>query len=180
MSSLTAFIRMLARETPTSTGGESMSQPYIMTGTVGERWPVKVSNMAAYDVDLDTVGLEPCVISTKDPSDQEFMVAVLIPEGQSAIVIPKWAFGDVIDESQIMVANSPQSIVSHNGGDFIVAKHIEGQPEYMELPDDIRNTKEAAELYDPRIVNGSIMQSTYDYAKTQDEINQKYSKKLIK
>ena len=121
MSSLTAFIRMLARETPTSTGGESMSQPYIMTGTVGERWPVKVSNMAAYDVDLDTVGLEPCVISTKDSSDQEFMVAVLIPEGQSAIVIPKWAFGDVIDESQIMVANSPQSIVSHNGGDFIVA-----------------------------------------------------------
>ena len=50
----------------------------------------------------------------------------------------------------------------------------------MELPDDIRNTKEAAELYDPRIVNGSIMQSTYDYAKTKDEIRKKYSKKLIK
>ncbi|MBQ6546893.1 MAG: hypothetical protein IJL74_02715 [Bacilli bacterium] len=158
----------------------SSNKPFILTGTVGERWPVKLSDMAAYDVDVATIGLDPMTISTKDPDDQEFMVAFNIPEEVSAKVIPSWAFADdgSIDESQIMIANSPSSMVDHNGGDYIVAKHIPDMPEYMELSEEERNTKETAQLYDPRIVNGSIMQTTYDHALTQDEIIAKYQESI--
>ena len=153
----------------------SPNKPFVLTGTVGERWPVKPSNMSAYDVDPASIGTTPITISTKDPSDQEFMVAVNIPIGMSAKVIPSWAFSeDGIDESQIMIANSPDSMVSHAEGDYIVAKHIPGKPEYWQLPEEVRNTKEAADLYDPRIVNGSIMDTTYDHALTQEEIIAKY------
>lgn len=78
------------------------------------------------------------------------------------------------DESQVRVANSKNSLVSHNGGDYVVAKHIPGEPEYMQLPEDERNTREAAKLYSPRIINGSVMQTTYDHALTQEEIITKY------
>ncbi len=154
----------------------SPNKPFVLTGTVGERWPVNLSNMSAYDVDLATISIDPVTISTKDPSAQEFMVAVLIPEGMSAKVIPSWSFKDdgTIDESQIMVANSVSSLVSHNGGDYMVAKHIPGQPEYMQLPEEQRNSLEAVKLYDPRIVNGSIIQTTYDLALSQSEIVEKY------
>lgn len=154
----------------------SPAKPYVITGTVGERWPVKPTNMSAYDVDVATIGVEPIVVSTKDPSDQEFMVAFNIPEGTDARVVPSWAFLEdgSIDESQVMLANSLDSVVPHNGGDYIVAKHIPGQPEYMELPEHIRNTPEMARLYDPRVINGSVMETTYDHALTQAEIVGKY------
>lgn len=154
----------------------SPTKPFVLTGTVGERWPVKQSNISAYDVDPTTIGIEPMTIFTKNPSQQEFLVAINIPEGISTKVIPSWAFGSdgTIDESQIMVANSDSSLIGHNGGDYIVAKHIPGQPEYMQLPEEKRNTREAAKLYDPRIINGSIMQTTYDHAPTQLEITEKY------
>lgn len=154
----------------------SPNRPFVLTGTVGERWPVKPSNMSAYDVDPATIGIIPVTISTKDPSAQEFMVAVKIPEGMSAKVVPSWAFGEggIIDESQIMYANSESSLVSHNGGDYLVAKHILGQPEYMQLPEEQRNSVEAAKLYSPRIINGSVMETTYDHALTQSEIVEKY------
>ena len=155
----------------------SPQKPYIITGTVGERWPVKPSNITAYEVDPAAIDVVPMIVSTKDPSDQPFMVARFIPEGQAAQVIPSWAFGDdgSIDETQIMVANAPTAVVSHNGGDYVVAKHIEGEPEYFELPEEVRNTKEAAKKYDPRIINGSVMQTTYDHAATQEEITARYS-----
>lgn len=155
----------------------SPQKPYILTGTVGERWPVKPSNMSAYDVDPVTIGVNAVTISTKDPSDQEFLVAMNVPEEVKGIkVVPSWAFGDdgSIDETQLMVANSESSMVSHDGGDYVVAKHISGQPEYMELPESKRNTREMAELYDPRVINGSVMQTTYDHAKTKQEITDKY------
>lgn len=154
----------------------SPDRPFVLTGTVGERWPVKPSNMRAYDVELSSVGINPVIISTKDPSDQEFMVAVNIPEETSAMVIPSWAFSDdgTFDESQIMIANSKSSLVPHNGGDYVVAMHIPGLPEYMELPEEKRNTEASARLYSPRIVNGSVMQTTYDHALTQSEIIEKY------
>lgn len=160
----------------------SPSKPFVLTGTVGERWPVKPSNMSAYDVDPATISIYPVTISTKDPSDQEFMVAVNIPKGMSSIVIPSWAFADdgTVDETQIMVANSESSLVSHNEGDYIVAKHIPGQPEYMQLPEEQRNSIEAAKLYDPRIINGSVMQTTYDHASTQEEIIAKYQQTGLK
>ena len=150
-------------------------KPFIITGTVGERWPVKPSNMSAYDVDSTTVGLSPMTVSTKDPSNQEFMVAFHVPEGVEVSVVPSWAFSDDgIDQSQVMKSNSPDSMVEHAGGDYVVAKHIPGRPEYMQLSEAERNTKEAAKLYDPRIINGSVMQTTYDHALTQDEIIVKY------
>ncbi|MBQ6495225.1 MAG: hypothetical protein IJI49_04415 [Bacilli bacterium] len=160
----------------------SPERPYIITGTMGERWPVKPSNMSAYDVNTKEIGIEPITISTKDPSNQEFMIAVHIPEGQTARILPSWAFSDdgKIDETQVMVANSIDSKVPHNGGDYVVAKHIPGQKEYWELPQEIRDTKEAAKLYSPRIINGSIMQTTYDHAQTIEEILEKYeNNKLI-
>lgn len=52
--------------------------------------------------------------------------------------------------------------------------HIPGLPEYMELPEEKRNTEASARLYSPRIVNGSVMQTTYDHALTQSEIIEKY------
>lgn len=154
----------------------SPTKPFVLTGTVGERWPVKISNMSAYDIDPTTISVIPVTISTKDPSAQEFMVAVNIPKETTAKVVPSWAFRDdgTIDESQIMIANSPSSLVSHNSGDYVIAKHIPGQPEYMQLPEEERNSVEAAKLYDPRIINGSIMQTTYDHAPTQSEIVEKY------
>ena len=154
----------------------SPQRPYVITGTAGERWPVKLSNLSAYDVDPSTIRIEPITVSTKDPSEQEFLVALNIPETTTAEVIPSWAFKDngTIDETQIMIANSPSSMISHNQGDFIIAKHIEGQPDYLELPEEIRNTKESAILYDPRVINGLIMAKTYDHAQTQEEIKDKY------
>ena len=100
----------------------------------------------------------------------------ILPEKEAFRVIPSWAFSDdcSIAASQIMMANSEDSEVSHDGGDFVVAKHIPGRKEYMELSEEERNTKEAAELYDPRIVNGSIMKTTYDHASTKEEIIVKY------
>lgn len=160
----------------------SPDRPFVLTGTVGEKWPVKPSNMSAYDVDSSTIGLKPVTISTKDPSAQEFLVAIYIPEGISVKIVPSWAFADdgTFDESQIMVANSESSLVSHNGGDYVVARHIPGQPEYMELPENQRNTREAVKLYSPRIINGSVMQTTYDHALTQHEIVTKYQHAELK
>lgn len=160
----------------------SPTKPFVLTGTVGERWPVKLSNMSAYDVDVEKVGVTPITISTKDPSAQEFMVAVNIPEGMSANVVPSWAFREdgTIDETQIMIANSPSSLVSHQEGDYIVAKHIPGQPEYMQLSEEERNSEVVSKLYDARIVNGSIMETTYDHALTQSEIIEKYQHTNIK
>lgn len=154
----------------------SPKRPYILTGTVGERWPVKESNLSAYDVDPEIIGIEPITISTIDPSEQEFLVAMFIPEETTEKVIPSWAFLDdgTIDETQIMIANSEFSKVSHNGGDYLVAKHIPGRPEYVELSDEERNCKETAKLYQPRIINGSVMKTTYDHAFTKEEIINKY------
>ncbi len=159
----------------------SPDRPFVLTGTVGERWPVKPSNMTAYDVDSSTIGVNPTTISTKDPSEQEFLVAYHIPIGQSLEVVPSWAFSSdgTIDETQFMVANSESSMVPHDTGDYVVAKHIEGQPEYMQLPEEQRRTKEVAKLYSPRIINGSIMKTTYDHALTQEEIKEKYSSKTM-
>ena len=153
-------------------------RPYIITGTVGERWPVKPSNLTAYKVDPSEITVEPITISTKDPDDQEFLVACQIPLDQKIRVVTKWAFRSdgTIDESQIITSNMESSKVSHEDGDYIVAKHIEGAPEYMELPEQARNTKEAATLYSPRIINGSVMMTTYDHASTKEQITNKYKK----
>ena len=72
----------------------SPNRPFVLTGTVGEIWPVKPSNMTAYDVDIASIGIQPVTISTKDPSEQEFLVAVHIPVEQSIEVIPSWAFSN--------------------------------------------------------------------------------------
>lgn len=151
-------------------------RPFVLTGTVGERWPVKPSNISAYDVDPKTISIKQKTISTKDPVEQEFLVAVRIPEEVSFKVIPRWAYRSdgSIDEAQISVANSKSSAVSHNGGDYVIAKHIDGQPEYMQLPEEERNTIETSKLYAPRVINGGIMQTTYDCALTQSEIINKY------
>ena len=155
----------------------SPTRPYVVTGTSGERWPIKASNLSAYDVEVEQIGLTPIIVETKDPSDQQFLVAVFIPDGTKLIVTPSWAFqkDGTIDKTQFMYANSEDSKVPHNGGDYVVAKHIDGQPEYMQLTEEQRNTREAAKLYDPRIINGSIMQITYDHALTQEEIIDKYN-----
>ena len=151
-------------------------RPYILTGTVGERWPVKPSNLSAYEVNPEDIGVVPMPISTKDPSDQEFLVAAKIPLDKHIKIISKWAYKDdgTIDESQVLTTNLEDSKISHGEGDYIVAKHIDGEPEYMELPEEVRNTKEAATKYSPRIINGSVMETTYDHAKTQEEIKEKY------
>lgn len=151
-------------------------RPYIITGTVGERWPVKPSNLGSYEVNPEDITPTPLPISTKDPSDQEFLVACHIPDGQNVKVISKWAFKDdgTIDESQVLTTNLPDSKIPHANGDYIVAKHIEGEPEYMELPEEVRNTKEAATKYSPRVINGSVMETTYDHAATKEEIIDKY------
>ncbi len=160
----------------------SPSKPFIITGTVGERWIVKVSNLSSYDVNIEDISIEPIVVSTIDPSEQEFLVAHQIPAREKNIVIPSWAFSSDgnIDELQIMQVNSIFSEVSHLDGDFIVSKFIPNQPEYWELPEKVRNTREAAELYDPRVVNGSIMVTTYDVARTKEEIDKKYSNNFAK
>ena len=160
----------------------SPTRPYVVTGTIGERWAIKPSNLTAYDVRPEELGVEPKVVSTVDPVNQQFMVCVHIPEGMDGRVIPSWAFraDGTIDETQIMVANSPSSKIPHNGGDFIVAKHIDGQPEYMELPVEVRDTREMAKLYDPRVINGSVMATTYDHALTQDEIREKNGEVVLK
>lgn len=48
----------------------------------------------------------------------------------------------------------------------------------MELPEKVRNAKEVATLYSPRIINGSVMMTTYDHASTKEEIVSKYKKTL--
>ena len=151
-------------------------RPYIITGTVGERWPVKPSNLGSYEVNPEDITTTPLPISTKDPSDQEFLVAFHVPEGETVKVISKWAYKDdgSIDESQVLTTNLPDSKIPHGNGDYIVAKHIDGEPEYMELPEEIRNTKEAATKYSPRVINGSVMETTYDHAATKEEIISKY------
>ena len=155
-------------------------RPYIITGTVGERWPVKPSNISSYEVNEEDITISPLEISTKDPSDQEFLVATRIPLDKKIKVISKWAYRDdgTIDDSQVLTSNLEDSRISHGEGDYIVAKHIDGKPEYMELPEEQRNTKEAAMLYSPRIINGSVMETTYDHAMTKEEIIGKYQKKL--
>ena len=157
----------------------SPAKPYIITGTVGERWPVKERNLAAYDINKEDITTTPKKVSTKDPSDQEFLVGCRIPVDKQVVVIPSYAFREdgTIDESQVMTSNLPDSNVPHDNGDYVIAKHIEGKPEYMDLPEEVRNTKEIAELYDPRIVNGRVMERTYDHAKTKEEIKAKYAKK---
>lgn len=154
----------------------SPDRPFILTGTVGERWPVKFSNIDAYDVNPEDIGLEPIMISTKDPSDNEFFVAKYIPEEMHVKVALDWIFLEdgTFDESQVMVSNLESSKVSHNGGDYVIAKHILGQPEYMQLPEEKRNTREVVRLYSPSIINGSVMQNTYDHALTKEEIVAKY------
>ena len=153
----------------------SPDRPYVVTGTVGERWAIKPKNLTAYDIKPEELGIEPKVVSTVDPANQQFLVCMHIPEGTEGRVIPSWAFNQdgTIDETQIMVANSPNSKIPHNGGDYIVAKHVDGQPEFMELPQEVRETKDVVKLYDPRVINGSVMQTTYDHARTQDEIREK-------
>lgn len=162
----------------------SPERPIVITGTVGEKWPVKPSNMSAYDVNIEDISLEPLTVSTKNPKDQEFLVAMMIPRYRQETVVPKWAFREdgTIDESQNMIANSPESKVNHRAGDYIVAKHISGEPEYMELSAEERNTKEVASLYDPRVISGEVMAKTYDHALTRLEIKNKYkkAKKLVK
>ena len=80
-------VKMGTNKLEQNTWPTSPARPYVVTGTVGERWPIKPSNLTAYDV---------------------------------------------------------------------------------------RETKAMAKLYDPRVINGSIMQTTYDHAWTQDEIREKY------
>ena len=157
------------------------NRPYIITGTVGERWPVKPTDLANYEVNPAEITVEPKEISTKDPSDQPFMTATFIPMGTQIKVITKWAFRDdgTIDETQVATSNLESSAVSHAEGDYVVAKHIDGEPEYMDLPEEVRNTKEAATKYSPRIINGSIMKTTYDHASTKEEIEAKYAPKII-
>ena len=152
-------------------------RPFVITGTVGERWPVKLKDLTSYDVNIENIEIRPIKVSTLDPSNQEFLVASHIPLGKKFKVIPKWAFqkDGTIDESQVLIANLETSKISHMDGDYIVAKHIDGYPEYMEIPEDIRNTKEIATLYSPRIINGSVMQNTYDHALTKEEILAKYN-----
>lgn len=156
------------------------NRKFIITGTVGERWPV--SDLSAYDVNEEDVTIEPMVVSTKKPTEQEFLVAKRIPYNQKLTVISKWAYrkDGTIDESQVLVTNSKDSIIDHADGDYVVAKHIEGKPEYMELSEEERNTKEAATLYSPRIINGRVMLKTYDHALTKAEIKHKYKKKTLK
>ena len=151
-------------------------RPYIITGTVFERWPVKPSNLSAYEVNPEDIGIFPIIVSTKDPVDQEFLVAFHIPVDKQIKVVTKWAFRDdgTLDESQVLTSNADDSAISHGDGDYIVAKHIDGKPEYMELPEEERNTKEAATLYSPRIINGSVMERTYDHAETKAQIKAKY------
>lgn len=158
----------------------SPGRPYIITGTVYERWPVKPSNLSAYEVNEEDIGIEPITISTKDPSDQEFLVAKFIPVSQTVKVVTKWAFREdgSIDESQVLVTNAIDSAISHGDGDYVVAKHIDGMPEYMDLPEDVRNTKETATLYSPRIINGIVMKTTYDHATTKEGITSKKTKIL--
>jgi hypothetical protein len=155
------------------------NRPYVITGTVGERWPVKPSNLTAYEVNPEDIGVNPTGISTKDPDDQEFLVAYRIPSWlETFTVVTKWAFREdgTLDVSQILTANADDSALSHGDGDYVVAKHIDGKPEYMELPEEERNTKEAATLYSPRIINGLVMERTYDHAATKAEIKKKYKK----
>ena len=158
------------------------ARPYIITGTVGERWPVKPSNLTAYEVSEEDIRIEPTTISTKDPDDQEFLVAVFIPLEKQIKVVTKWAFREdgSLDESQVLTTNLEDSAVSHDNGDYIVAKHIEGEPEYMELPEEIRNTKEVASKYSPRVINGSVMATTYDHGSSKEDIKNKKSLKLKK
>lgn len=155
----------------------SPNKPYIITGTVGERWPVKESNLSAYDVDKANIGITPITVSTKNPSNQEFMVAVRIPVNESATVIPSWAFKEdgTIDDSQVMIANDKKSAISHLDGDYVVAKHIDGLPEFWQLSDSEKSNPKIIEMYDPRIINGSIMETTYDHDIVKENIEAKYN-----
>ena len=49
----------------------------------------------------------------------------------------------------------------------------------MQLSAEERRTKEIAKIYQPRIINGSVMQTTYDHALTQEEIIEKYKSKAL-
>ena len=143
----------------------SPNKPYIITGTVGERWPVKQANLSAYEVDPAIIGITPITASTKDPSEQEFLVAYFVPEGTTVAVTPSWAFNE----------DFLQEILEK---DFLTGEgkveEYDIEPEYMELSEKEREDPEIITKYDPRIINGSVMQTTYDRAKTQAEIKSKY------
>lgn len=156
-------------------------KPFIITGQVKERWTVKPTDLSSYEVEPSKIGIEPVKVSTKDPKDQPFLVAYHVPVGTKVEVYSKWAFkkDGTLDRSQILIANSEDSEVDHLDGDYIVAKHIDGLPEYMELPEEVRNTQETAEIYSPRVINGSVMAKTYDHDFTKIAIKRKHSKTLI-
>ena len=148
---------------------------FLVTGTVGEQWTVSREQLSAYDVNPDDIGIYQKEVWTKDPFNQEFLVTYQIPEGREETVVPNSAYraDGTIDETMVMHANSPNAKVAHNGGDFVIAKHIEGCPEYAQIPFEQR-TMQVAQTYHPRVVNGSVMSMTYDVAETQDKIIAKY------
>ncbi len=158
----------------------SPTYPFIITGTVGEMWPVR--NLESYEVN-EEIGIEPSTISTKDPSMQEFLVATRIPLGLHVKVATRSSFDSngVLDESKLLTTNLEDSNATHHAeGDFVIAKHIEGEPEYISLPEEVRNTKEIAEKYRPRVISGEVFEKTYDHAKTREEILAKYKNKGLK
>ena len=158
----------------------SPDKPYIITGTYGEKWPIGLEELNSYDVKPFNIGIIPIKIATKDSDEQEFLIAYKVDEKvTNTMVIPENAFmGDGIDTHRILLVNSPLSQIPHNGGDYIIAKHIPGKPEYMDYPEEQRNSRYAANLYKPRVINGSIMESTYDHALTQNEIIEKNKNKV--
>ena len=156
--------------------------PYIVTGTVGERWIISDDELKTYDVDPSSIGVNPIRVSTVNPDNQEFLRAYKIDESiKNITVAPFSAFSNEgINPKQVYVANSEMSKAPHNGGDYVITKYVPGQPDYMEYPADQRNSRYAAKLYEPRIVNGSIMEETYDHAENHEDIINKYPRKILK
>lgn len=174
--------------------------PYVVTGTLGEKWVVNEENLKEYKINKDEIRIagEAIHTRTKNPEEQSFMVAKQIPvNNKDFTVMPAYGFDDYGFEKKdaVLKANDPKSKVDHLQGDWCVAKDINDIDldklgdkarlfrdsngkllQYMELPEEVRNSRAAAMAYDPVIVNGSVMENTYDHAKTKDEILDLYNR----
>lgn len=163
----------------------SIDKPFVVTGTQGEKWPISYEDLEAYEIDERDIPKDGTSVETltKSSKEQPIKVCKIIPKNvKNFTVVPSWAYGEYgLDEKQILHANDPKSKVKHGEGDWCVAKDADmidlkelGSEaekfldkdgkllQYMQLPKELRDTKEAALIYDPCIINGKVMLSTYN------------------
>lgn len=156
-------------------------KPFILTGTVGQRWIVSKEELEEkYDIRAEQVWIEPRKIQVKPPTGKPFYVALRIPDNKEFFIYPKSVFDAPcgFDSDKAVFGNMENSLVPHDDGDYLIARHIDGKPEYAENYQKNNTSEEAAKLYDPQIINARVFKSTFDFSRSKEEIINKEAEYL--